>query len=98
MPLWSGESKCTVLYPYFRKAVITLENGKKIDISAPDNSDDNRYIKSMQFNGKKYTKNYLNYFDLMKGARLYFDMDDRPSKDRGTSEEDLPYSFSREDK
>ena len=78
--------------------MISLENGKKVEISAPENSDSNRYIRSMQLNGRKYTRNYLDHTDLTAGARLYFDMDDRPSTGRGTAESDLPYSFSREGK
>ena len=42
--------------PYFKKATITLENGKKLEISAPKNNDDNRYIRSLNYNGKNYIK------------------------------------------
>ena len=84
--------------PYFKKATITLENGKKLEISAPKNNDDNRYIRSLNYNGKNYTKNYLNHFDLLKGGRLVFDMDNKPNKGRGINESDFPYSFSRDAK
>ncbi len=67
--------------PYFKKATITLENGKKLEISAPKNNDDNRYIRSLNYNGKNYTKNYLNHFDLLKGGRLVFDMDNKPNRE-----------------
>ena len=49
-------------------------------------------------NGKNYTKNYLNHFDLLKGGRLVFDMDNKPNKGRGINESDFPYSFSRDAK
>lgn len=49
----------------------------------------------MSYNGKNYTKNYLNHFDLLKGARLFFEMSDQPMKERGTQDSDFPYSFSR---
>lgn len=97
-PVCPGSGEYALGAPYFRKAVISLENGKKVEISAPENSDSNRYIRSMQLNGRKYTRNYLDHTDLTAGARLYFDMDDRPSTGRGTAESDLPYSFSREGK
>ena len=45
-----------------------------------------------------YTKNYLNHFDLLKGGRLVFDMDNKPNKGRGINESDFPYSFSRDNK
>lgn len=81
--------------PYFPKATITLENGKKIEIVAPKTSDENRYIRKMSYNGKNYTKNYLDHFELLKGARLLFDMSDQPMKGRGIKDSDFPYSFSR---
>ncbi|MBR1719299.1 MAG: glycoside hydrolase family 92 protein, partial [Phocaeicola sp.] len=82
--------------PYFKKATISLENGKKINISAPNNSDENRYIRSMTYNKKAYTKNYLNHFDLLKGASLVFQMDKIPATNRGVNDSDFPYSLSNE--
>ena len=82
--------------PYFKKATISLENGKKITISAPNNSDENRYIRSMTYNKKAYTKNFLNHFDLIKGASLVFQMDNKPATNRGVNDDDFPYSLSNE--
>ena len=97
-PVCPGSNEYVMGAPYFKKATITLENGKKLEISAPKNSDDNRYIRSLNYNGKNYTKNYLNHFDLLKGGRLVFDMDNKPNKGRGINESDFPYSFSRDKK
>ena len=58
--------------------------------------DENRYIRSLNYNGKNYTKNYLNHFDLLKGGRLLFNMDNKPNMGRGVNESDYPYSFSRD--
>lgn len=93
-PVCPGSNQYVLGAPYFPKATITLENGKQIEIIAPKNSDKNRYIRKMSYNGKNYTKNYLNHFDLLKGARLFFDMSDQPMKERGTQDSDFPYSFS----
>ena len=95
-PVCPGSDEYVLGAPYFRKAVINLENGKKIEISAPENSDSNRYIRSMTWQGKKYTKNYVRYGDLLRGGRMVFGMGSTPVKDRGTSEDDFPYSFSNE--
>ncbi len=95
-PVCPGSNEYVMGAPYFKKATITLENGKKLEISAPKNNDDNRYIRSLNYNGKNYTKNYLNHFDLLKGGRLVFDMDNKPNKGRGINESDFPYSFSRD--
>jgi len=82
--------------PLFKKTTIHLENGKKIVINAEDNNADNRYIKTMEFNGKKYSKNWLSYKELVKGAVLDFEMSNKPNKERGISEKDYPYSLSNE--
>ncbi len=97
-PVCPGSDQYVLGAPYFPKATITLENGKKIEIVASGNDDANRYIKSMTFNRNPYTKNYLNHFELLKGARLVFNMTDRPALDRGTKETDFPYSLSRDEK
>jgi putative alpha-1,2-mannosidase len=73
-----------------------LENGNKIDIKAPENSPENRYIQSIKINGLTYTKNYFSYDELQKGAKIFFEMTTVPNKERGTSENDFPYSFSSE--
>jgi predicted alpha-1,2-mannosidase len=82
--------------PLFRKITIKLENGKEVMINAPENSAENKYIQSMTVNGKQYSKNWLSYTELMKGAVIDFKMGAKPNKQRGISEGDFPYSFSRE--
>lgn len=84
--------------PLFRNAKIHLENGKTIEISAPLNSDENRYISDVRYNGKKYDKNYLNHSLLIKGAKIKFDMDSQPNYKRGTEPDSFPYSFSDKEK
>ena len=97
-PVCPGSGEYVMGAPYFRNAKLHLENGKTVVFSAPDNSDENRYIKSMTVNGKKYTKNYLNHFELLKGGKYVFDMESKPCKSRGINESDFPYSFSRENR
>jgi predicted alpha-1,2-mannosidase len=84
--------------PLFKKAVIHLENGKNIEIKADNNSDENRYVKSLNMNGQTYTKNWLSHAELMKGATLQFNMENKPNKNRGTNEKDFPYSYSTDKK
>jgi predicted alpha-1,2-mannosidase len=80
--------------PLFKKATITLENGKKIVINAPENNAANRYIQTLKVNGTAYGKNWLSHSALQKGAVLDFTMSATPNKTRGTSEAAFPYSFS----
>jgi predicted alpha-1,2-mannosidase len=82
--------------PLFKKITVDLENGNKIEITAPENSPENRYVKSVQLNGETYPRNYFNYEELQKGASLSFEMSSIPNKERGTKESDFPYSFSNE--
>ena len=82
--------------PLFRKAVIRLENGKKITVSAEDNSPEKRYVRKLRLNGRNYTRNYIEYGKLLKGAELDFSMSKKENRRRGTSDKDRPYSFSDE--
>lgn len=82
--------------PLFKQAIIHLENGKTIDIKAPENSAKNLYVQSLNVNLQPYSKNWLSHKELMKGAVLDFHMDDRPNKERGSQEKDFPYSMSKE--
>ena len=68
------------------------------ETNAPENNDKNIYIESMSFNGKEYTKNYLEHFELLKGGVLDIKMGDKPNMDRGVNPEDFPYSFSVNEK
>jgi predicted alpha-1,2-mannosidase len=80
--------------PLFKKATLTLENGKKIVINAPANSDSNRYVRALKVDGQTYSRNWLSHPGLMKGAVLDFDMSAQPNKERGTTAGDAPYSLS----
>ncbi len=82
--------------PLFDKATISLQNGKKIEIVSENNSDTNLYMKSMRLNGSNYTKNYLEYNTLIKGAKINCVMDSKPNTSRGIGASDVPYSLSNE--
>lgn len=93
-PVTPGSDQYVLGAPLFPKMTVELENGNKITISAPDNNSENRYIDKMYIDGNPWDKNYVNYYDLMDGAYLEFEMSDTPNKSRGTEEEAYPYSFS----
>ena len=79
-PVCPGADEYAVGSPLFRKATIHLENGKTVKIEAPENSPKNRYIEKMTVNGKAPQRPFLNYSDLLKGARIRFEMKDRPDE------------------
>jgi predicted alpha-1,2-mannosidase len=82
--------------PLFKKITLKLENGNIVEIEAPKNGPDNLYIQGITFNGEKYDKNYFRYSELMKGAKINFEMGSTPNKVRGTQDSSFPYSFSNE--
>jgi predicted alpha-1,2-mannosidase len=81
--------------PLFRKMTLALENGKSITILAPNNSDQNCYIKSLTWNGTAVNKNWISHFDLGKGGTLHFTMDAVPNRSRGTKANAFPFSLSK---
>lgn len=95
-PVCPGSDQYITGSPLFQSVQISLENGNTVTIQTEDNRRENRYIQSMEINGKPYTKNYVTHDDLMNGADITFKMGAEPNKERGTLSEDLPYSFSTE--
>jgi predicted alpha-1,2-mannosidase len=81
--------------PLFKKAVLSLENGKKIVINAPANDDNNKYISGTSYNGKPYFLNWLSHKELMKGAVINFRMSAVPDRSKGTGKEDMPFSITK---
>ena len=82
--------------PLFKKATLHLANGNTFTIEAPENSAENIYMDDVRLNGKTYTRNYITHSDLTSGGKLSVKMSAAPNIKRGTSDEDRPYSFSRE--
>lgn len=82
--------------PLFEKVTLKLENGKEFVIEAKNNNTENVYIQSASFNGKEYTKTFLTHDDIMKGGSIKYVMDSKPNKERGTKNEDLGFSITKE--
>ncbi len=97
-PVCPGADEYAIGAPLFKKATITLGNGNKVVIEAPDNSAENFYVDGIRVNGKEWSKNYFVHSDLAKGATIKFAMSDKENTKRGTKAEDYPYSFSNEKK
>ena len=95
-PVCPGTDEYVMGAPLFKKATLHFENGNSLVINAPNNSKENFYIDSMSFNGADHTKNYLRHGDLFKGGTIEVKMSNQPNLNRGTKEEDMPYSFSKE--
>ena len=97
-PVAPGTGEYALGSPLFNKIILSLENGKKLEISAPQNSSENVYVNTITLDGAAYDKNYLTHTSLMKGGKLQFEMTKVPNKTRGTLPESFPYSFSNRQK
>lgn len=93
-PVCPGSGEYILGTPYFRKATVHFENGRTLTFTAEQNSPENRYIDRMTVNGQDYTRNYLRRADLQQGGEVVYRMSPVPNRQRGTSQSDLPYSFS----
>ena len=93
-PVTPATDQYVVGAPLFKKITVSLDNGKTIEINAPKNSADNKYIISMTVNGKIYSNNWLSHSELQKGAKINFDMGSKPNTSRGTARSSYPYSMS----
>lgn len=80
--------------PLFKKLTLKLENGKQVVINAAANDAGNKYVSSLQYDAKPYTRNWLSHAGLQKGAVLNFSMSATPNKTRGTNAADYPFSLS----
>lgn len=95
-PVTPGTGQYVFGSPLFKRAVLKLENGKKLVIEAPENSSENVYVKELRLNGKSLNRNYISHKELLKGGILVIDMSSIPDMKRGTGEKAIPYSMSRE--
>lgn len=95
-PVCPASGEYAVGSPLFKTARIHLQNGKTVNISAPENGTGRPYIKDLKIGSKSVSRNYVTYDELMKGTDLFFSMSDTPDYSRGTAPEDAPFSFSRQ--
>ena len=95
-PVCPGTDQYVLGAPLFKKATVHFENGKTLEIKAPQNSCTNLYIKDMKVNGAEYYKNYVTHSLLQNGGVVDCVMSDTPNMERGIGMEDAPYSFSGE--
>jgi len=70
--------------PVFDKATIALGNGKTLVIVAKNNSKQNMYIQSAEFNGKPLSNCWMYRDELMRGGKLTFAMGSTPNKAWGS--------------
>lgn len=91
-PVCPGSGQYVLGTPYFKSMKLHLENGKEVDIQSEGKG---CYVDEMLLNGNSYQHNYLDMKALMQGTQITYRLSEQPNLQRGTQEDDIPYSFSR---
>jgi predicted alpha-1,2-mannosidase len=92
-PLRMGAPEYVIGSPLFRHASVRLQNGKQIEVKAPNNSAQNVYVQSLKVNGTAWNKTWLPHALLANGAVLEFEMGPEPSQ-WGTAADAVPRSLT----
>jgi len=80
--------------PLFDSITIRLAGEKYLHIRCVKQSATARYISTVQWNGKRYDKNYIRYADIMKGGLIVINLSDRPTQ-WGSSYHSRPSSLTQ---
>ncbi|WP_341900032.1 GH92 family glycosyl hydrolase [Fluviicola taffensis] len=79
-PVCPGSDDYILGSPLVQTAKIHLENGATIDITAKNQSEKSCYVKAVYLNGVKMKDFKLNFQSVKNGAKLVFEMTDKPAK------------------
>ena len=80
--------------PLFPRVAIDLGSGKRLVLEARRQSAANKYIQSVTFNGKRYTKAWFRHADIVNGGTFVFEMGAKPNLAFGAEETAAPPSMS----
>ena len=89
----SGRGTLVFASPGFPKETIRLSNGKAININAPGASPSTYYVRSLKLNGAPYSKTWVDYSTLSRGASLDWTLGTAPTA-WASSAADAPPSYS----
>lgn len=73
-PVAPGSDEYQIGSPIVNKATLNLENGKQLRIVVKNQSDKNKYVKSITVNGTKLSGTSLKHADIMNGGDIIFVM------------------------
>ena len=77
-PVAPGSDEYALGSPAIHSAVLHLENGNTLKITARNQSNENVYVKQVLFNNKPVEKPFIKHGDLLKGGELVFIMQAKP--------------------
>lgn len=89
-PVFPSSEQYVIGSPLFDEATLHLDDGKQFTVQTVNDSPANEYIQDITLNGKRYTKSYILYSDIMQGGVMKITMGNRPNKDFGKAPRDRP--------
>ena len=79
-PVTPGQNTWIIGNPEFNKVIIYRGQGGEFTIEARNNSKENKYIRSVNLNGKPLNKFWFNHDAIKNGGKLIFEMDSKLNK------------------
>ena len=84
--------------PSFKQTELKFENGAILFISAPNISNENKYVQSVKLNGKPLYRSYISHEELTYGGLLEFEMGSQARLEydkwiSGSPEDEVPENF-----
>ncbi len=77
-PVTPGSPYYALGSPLVKEAIIHLDNGKTLTITAKNQSKENVYVNSVSVNGIILEGTLLSHNEIMNGGRIIFEMSDKP--------------------
>ena len=93
-PVTPGVNQYVIGSPLFKKVTLSLQNGKKFVISAPNNTRDNVYINAASLNGKNWNNSYIDFDSIQAGGKIEFEMSEKPNLNWAGKKDHVPFSLS----
>jgi putative alpha-1,2-mannosidase len=73
---------------------IDFGNGRGFILEAKRPSPNSRYIASLTFNGKPYSRLWFSHSSIVQGGHFVLQMSDQPNEELGARIEDAPPSMT----
>ena len=89
-PVTPGIPTYDIGSPVFSKVTIHLKNGKDFVLVAQNNSHDNKYVQSVELNGKALNQVWFRHAEIANGGTLVLTMGDTPNTALGASAGSFP--------
>lgn len=93
-PVTPGADQYVIGSPLFKKATLSLQNGKQFTILAPENNSNNVYINAASLNGESWDNAYIDFGSIQGGGQIEFTMSAQPNPNWAGEKGQVPYSMS----